>query len=108
MRHQILNFCHSSDELSDYVSPHFYNHLCAATTVFLSAQNISDDHPAIKFLHDLETTPYYVDESLSDYNLKLARCIIQAILKWANSHLRTVGGAYSPYVLWFHFSDTTS
>jgi hypothetical protein len=77
-------FCHSSHELSDYVNLHFYNHLCAATAVFPSAQNISDVHPAAKFLHDLETTAYYVDDNLSGYILKLARCIIQAILRWAN------------------------
>ena len=62
----------SSHELSDYVNFHFSDHLSAATTGFLYAQNI-DDHPAVEFLHDLETRTYYVDENLSGYIL--ARCI---------------------------------
>ena len=35
----------------------------------------------------------------------MVRRIIQAILKWENM-LRV--GASASYVLWFHFSDTTS
>ena len=71
------------------------DHLYAATTVFLHAQNISDDHPAVEILHDLET--------IACYNLlgRLARCIIQAILRWADMlNCRLKVGA--PYVLWFH------
>ena len=63
------------------ISMTIYN-LCAATSVSLSARNISDDHPAVQILHDLETTTYYVDENWSGNNM--ARCIIQAILKWTN------------------------
>jgi hypothetical protein len=59
-----------------------YDHLCAATTDFLYAQNISDDHPAVEILRDLEITAYYVDENSSGYNL--ARRIIQVILRWAD------------------------
>ena len=91
--------------LSDYVDRHFYDHICAATTAFF-AKNISNNHPAVEFLHDLETTAYYVDENSSGYIL--ARRMIQSILSWANGlyrHLTWKVGA--PYVLWFHFSDTT-
>jgi hypothetical protein len=70
--------------LSDYADLHFYNHLCAATTVFLYGQNISDDHPAVEILHDLETSAYHVDKNSSGYILRLARCIIKVILRWAN------------------------
>jgi hypothetical protein len=45
-------------------------------------QNISDDHPAVEFLNDLETTAYYVDENSSGYIL--VRRIIHPILRWAN------------------------
>ena len=72
--------------------------------VFLYPWYIADDHPAVEFLHDLETTVYHVNE-ISSYSLR--RCIMQDILRWADMqkcHLR-VG---VPYVLWFHFSDTTS
>ena len=97
----------SSHELSDYVYSHFYDHLSAATTVFLYEQNISDDHPAVEILHDLETTAYFVDENWSVYILRLARLIIQAILRWADMlNYRLKVGAL--YVLWFHFSDATS
>ena len=97
----------SSHELSDYVFSYFYDHLCAATTDFLYAQNISDDHPAVEILHDLETTTYHVDKILSGYILRLARWIIQVILRWANMlYCRLKVGR--PYVLWLHFYDTTS
>ena len=96
-----------SHELSDYVSFYFYDHLCAATAVFLYAQKIPDDHPAVEIIHDLETTAYSVDENWSVYILRLARRIIQTILRWANMlNCRLKVGP--PYVLWFHFSDTTS
>ena len=84
---------------------HFYDHLCAATTVFLYAQNISDDHPAVGILRDLETTAYYVDEDMSGHILM--RRIIQAILKWADM-LNCCLKVGVPYVLWFNFSDATS
>jgi hypothetical protein len=74
---------------------------------FLYTQKISDDHVVVEILHDLETTAYYVDENSPGFVLMLARCIIRAILRWANMlncHLK-VG---APYVLWYHFSDTTS
>ena len=100
-------FWRSSYELSDHVFNHFYDHLCAATTDILYEQNISDDHPAVEILRDLETTAYHVDKILSEYILRLARWIIQVILRWANMlYCRLKVGA--PYVLWFHFSDTTS
>ena len=96
-------FWHSSNELSDYVDIHFYDHLCAATTVFLYAQNISDDHPAVEILHDLETaaySSYYVGKNLSGDIL--ARRIIQAIFKWTNMlKCRLKVGARD--VLWFSF-----
>jgi hypothetical protein len=60
-----------------------------------------DNHPAVEFLHDLETTAYYVDENSSGYIIRLARTIVKAILEWADS-LLLVG---APYVLWFQFSD---
>jgi hypothetical protein len=67
-------------------------------------QNVSDDHPAVEILHDLEMTAYYVDENSSGYILRLARSIIDAILSWANMlNCRLEVGA--PYVLWFQFSD---
>ena len=91
----------SHDELSDYVYSHFYDHLCAATTVFLYAQNISDDHPAVEILHDLESTVYY------NLPVRLARCIIQAILMWANMlNYRLEVGA--PALLVVSIFDATS
>ena len=64
--------------------------------VFLDvhARNISDDHPAVAILRDLETAVYYVDDSSSG---SLARCIIQVILRWVdmlNSHLKVVRPMY--------------
>ena len=50
--------------------------------VFLNAQNIYDDHPALEILHVLETATYYVDENFSDHIL--SRCVIQVILRWAD------------------------
>ena len=76
--------------------------LCEATTVFLNAQNISGDHPALEILHDLETITYYIDESLSD---RLSRHIVQDILRWANMQNCSVKVG-APYILWCHFSDT--
>ena len=81
--------------------------------ILLRAQNISDNHPAVELLHDLETTAYYVDKNLSGYsNRMLVRFIIQAssILKWTNTMLnyRLKVPQWVPYVLWFHFPDTTS
>ena len=61
---------------------------------FLHPQKISDDHPAIELLHGLETTAYHVVKSSSGY--PLVRCIIYAILRWANMlkrHLK-VGALY--------------
>ena len=60
--------------------------------VFLHAQNISDDHPAVELFHYLETTAYY---KLSGYIL--ARHIIYAILRWANmlNHRLEVGALNS-------------
>jgi hypothetical protein len=47
---------------------------------------MSDDHPALEILHDLETTAYYVDINSAGYIHTLARCIIKAILRWENMH----------------------
>ena len=61
--------------------------------IFLYAQNIPDDHPAIEVLHDLETTAYYIDGDLPGYNL----AIVQVILRWANmlnSRLKVVRPMY--------------
>jgi hypothetical protein len=77
-----FNYDVSSPEVFEYVYLHFYDHLCAATSGFLHVRNIPDDHPAVEILHDLETTAYHVDESLSGYIIM--RRIIQAILKWAD------------------------
>ena len=55
----------------------------------------------------METTAYHAQEESLGRILKLARCITGVILEWANMlccHLK-VG---APYVLYFHFSDTTS
>ena len=61
---------------------------------FLYAQNISDDHPAVEILHDLEATAYYGEYS----GYTLGRHFIRAILKWANMlKYRLKVGA--PYVL---------
>ena len=92
-------FSRSSHDLSDYVNIYFYNHLCAATTVFLSAQNISDDHPAVEILRDLETTAYCVNENSSSYVLWLAGCIMQVTLRWANM-LNCRLKVAAPYILW--------
>ena len=78
-----------------YIDSHFYDHLCAA---FPYDQNISDDHPSIDFLRDLETIVYSVEENSSGYILARRTSAIRAILRWAdmmNSRLR-VG---APYVL---------
>ena len=77
-----LNFDVSSHEVFEYVYLHFYDHLCAATRVFIHGKNIPDDHPAVEILRDLETTAYHVDENVSGYIIM--RRIIQAILKWAD------------------------
>jgi Ser/Thr protein kinase RdoA (MazF antagonist) len=66
--------------------------------VLLYAQNISDDHPAVEMLRDLENTTYRVDNNSSGYILRLAHSIIHVILRWAdmlNCNLKVV----LPYVL---------
>jgi hypothetical protein len=83
--------------------------LYAVTTDFLNAQNISDDHPAVAFLRDLEATAlaYYPDENLLRQKIHLAILIFHAVLRSANNlKYRLKVGA--PYVLWFNFSVTTS
>ena len=75
--------------------------------VFLHGQNISDDHPAVEILHDLETTSYYVDENLPFYTVKLANRIIHVVLRWADMlNYRLEVGV--PYVMWSPFSETPS
>ena len=73
--------------------------------VFFHSQNISADHPAVEILHDLETTSYCVDKKSSGYILRLVRCVIQTILKWANmlrSRLEMpVGSAVAQCVFFF-------
>jgi hypothetical protein len=89
------------------VSSHFYDHLCAATTVFLDAQNISDDHPAVEFLNDLEATTYYVDENSSGYIL--VRWIIYSILRWVNMlNCRPLVKVGASYVLWCFLTQLAS
>ena len=74
---------------------------------FLHVQNISDDHPAVQVLHELEAKAYYVDINLSHHTLALVLRTFQDILRWANMlNRRLKVGAL--YLLWFHFSDTTS
>ena len=51
---------------------------------YLNVQNISDDHPSVEILHHLENWAYSVGENMSVYIVRLARCIIQTILRWAN------------------------
>ena len=93
------------NNLPAYVDDNFYDHLCAATKGFFSARNISDDHPAVEIIYDLETKAYCVDENSSEYYI-LKRYIIQAILRWLNIlNCRLKVGA--PYILWFHFSDAS-
>jgi hypothetical protein len=60
----------------------------------------------VEILHDLETTSYYVDKNSPDYILRLARHIIQAILRWANMLIcrLEVGCAYC----FIAFLNTTS
>ena len=70
--------------LSDYVEDHFYDHLCAATTVSLYAQSIFDDHPAEEILQALETKAYCVDEYSSGPGHITARRIIPTILRWVD------------------------
>ena len=75
----------SSDlnDLFEYVSHHFEGHLTATTSGFCHISDEShDDHPALKFFHDLETRAYYVDKSLSS---PLSRSIIGSILRWAEN-----------------------
>ena len=58
-------------------------------------------------LRDLEATAYRLDKSLLDEKFSLARRTFLAILKWVNMlNYRLKVGA--TYVVWFHFSDTTS
>ena len=99
-----LNFDVSSHEVFEYVYLHFYDHLCAATSIFLHGGSIPDDHPAVEVLRDLETTAYHVDENVTGYIIM--RRIIQAILKWAdmlNCRLK-VG---TPYVSYCSFAFLT-
>ena len=49
--------------------------------VLLHERIFSDDHPAVDFFHDLETTAYYLNESSSS---RLSRLIIESILRWAD------------------------
>ena len=102
VRALISYFRLSSHELSEYVCSHFYDHLCAATTGFLHAQNISDNHPAVEILCDMEITAYYVDKNSSVYILRLARCIILDILRWADM-LNSCLKVCAPYLLWIFF-----
>ena len=58
----------------------------------------------------METITYSVDKDLPRYILKLVRCIIQTILRWADMlNLNCSLKVGAPYVVWFqvHFSDTT-
>ena len=72
-------FWRSSRDLSGYISNHFYDHLCKATTDFLYKQDISDEHPALEFLRYLETTAY---DTLSGFIL--GRNVMYCILRWEN------------------------
>ena len=81
-----------------------YYHLRAATRDFLNAQNISDDHPAVEFLRDLEATAYYLDKKLLGQKLSLARPTFLAILKWADIlHCLLKVGAPGPLLSIFTF-----
>ena len=65
-------------------------YVTAATTVFLDAQNISDDYPALEIFHDLETKPYRFNKN-SRNNMELAQHIMHAILRWTdmlNCHMK--------------------
>ena len=94
----------SSHDVSEYITNHFYDHLCKATTGFLDGQNASDDHPALELLHYLETTAY---KNLS--RSKLGQHVIYSILRWENMlNCRPSLEVDAPYLLWFHFSNATS
>ena len=73
---------------------------------FLYPQYISNDHPAMDFLHNLETKSYYVDKD--SLGVTLGGCIMKAILRWANMlkcHMKVCSSMYCGFL---HFSDTTS
>ena len=98
-----LNLIFSHD-LSEYITDHFYDHLCNATTDFLYEQGISNEHPALELLHYLETTAY---DDLSEF--KLGRHVMYSILRWANMLICHPSlEVDAPYLLCFHFSDPTS
>ena len=66
---------------------------------FLHLQNISDDHPAVKILHDLETTSYDRQGCWSAHILRLDTSVFQVILRWAdmlNRRLK-VGATYCSF-----------
>ena len=75
---------------------------------FLNAQNrdISNDHPTVEILHDMETTAYYVDENLSGYIL--VQFIIQANLRRVTNMLNWRLNVSASYLKFVFFSDTTS
>ena len=61
----------------------YYDHLllvCAATTIFLCAQNNSRNPAAVESLRNLETTAYYVDDFFSDRPGRVMYVFIQ--LSW--------------------------
>ena len=63
---------------------HFDDHLTKMTLGFCHVADESpDDHPALKFFHDLETRAYYVDKSFSSPLSRLI--IIRSILRWAEN-----------------------
>jgi hypothetical protein len=64
---QITLAGYSMESICSYVySP---SHFSEATTVFFYQQNISDNHPAVEILRNLENTAHYVDKNLSGYVL---------------------------------------
>lgn len=93
----------SSLDLAEYVRSNLYQHLCAATEIFLSGQNIPGDHPAVSILDDLDRTTYYhLDANQSHCISYLAQYTIRSVVRWAdmlNGHLKV--GALC--ILWFHF-----
>ena len=48
----------------------------------LYTRNISDDHPVVQILHDLETKAYHVDENIPGHID--ARYFIKIVLGWAD------------------------
>ena len=79
---------------------YFYGHSCPDTTVFLYEQNMSDDHPVVRILHDLETTAYYIDN--------ISRAMYYLGFSEMDKHAKLSSEGSCKYILWFFLTCLSS